>query len=137
MISKKELNNRIGDNYRQINRHGSSLNELRVRVHGLEAGQDDNHSRIAQIERILTNTRTPSPEIKQLQQHIGNLCRQVQCGVVGHKFQLVEVAHFAILSKNIAADRFGLFRCKECGLTIKRELTKQEVEAAKKLGMIK
>lgn len=133
MISKKELNNRIGDNYRQINRHSSSLNELRARMHGLEAGQDDNHSRIAQIERILTNTRTPSPEIKQLQQHIGNLCRQVQCGIVGHEFRL----RLALSANKELTKYDGAFECKECGLTIKRELTKQEVEAAKKLGMIK
>jgi len=85
-----------------------------------------------QINNAFSHIRNIRQQNLEACSKISTLTRQVQCGVVGHKFQLVEVVHSAILSKN-----FGLFRCKECGLTIKRELTKQEVEAAKKLGMIK
>ena len=108
MISKKELQ------HQQINNAFSHIRNIRQQIRDLIFHVDENKQNLEACSKIST------------------LTRQVQCGVVGHKFQLVEVVHSAILSKN-----FGLFRCKECGLTIKRELTKQEVEAAKKLGMIK
>jgi len=71
---------------------------------------------------------------------IQKLQGQVRCGITGHNFELTKGV-WAIYSTDEVVQKVvgyrGRFECRNCGLFYTRKLTTQEINAAKKLGLIK
>lgn len=70
--------------------------------------------------------------VENQQLNIENLQNKVQCGMPGHKFQLQNLLE----DQNIIGESTfsGEFKCCNCGAVICRNMTLEEVEAAKKLN---
>ena len=121
MMSKKELLNRYNVVF-------ESLAATQRQVKDLVSSQQDICSYIRRMERYMTSTYSTPPEIKRLHQ-------QIQCGVTGHEFAM-ECAWLHDSNPDRLACFRGRLKCKKCSLIVTRELTPQEITAAKKLGMV-
>ena len=144
MISKKELDDRTWENFKQINRHGNSLKELRRQI--VRLSEQDNH--LVSIGRVITermnnidraygnaisavNSKFNALDVAA-KVEIDALKKQIQCGIVGHKFELMVVT-----IDNTDDGRYnGQFKCTNCGVEVTFELDEQEIESARTLGMI-
>lgn len=164
MISKKKLDDRIWRNYNQISWQGDSLGELRKQLASCKHANQVLWERIICLEYSSGYSSELQQRVRQLQERMNNLgencsnsvtaisgrlnaldCaakveidalkKQVQCGIVGHKFELMVVT-----IDDIDADRSkcfnGHFKCTNCGVEVTFILDEQEIESARTLGMI-
>lgn len=139
MISKKELQEQISELKSAISKHATKIYLNEKNIHDLEAGCQD-------IIRMCCFEHSPAPVSPETLE----LKKQVQCGVMGHDFKFKKftsvfrgkgffVTTFSCGAANTNQEQTlakqGIFKCEKCGLEITRKLTKQEIEAAKKLGL--
>ena len=93
-----------------------------------------------QVGRLAERFKAQSEESSRVLNEFWKLQGQVKCGMTGHNFELTK-GIWAIYSTDEVVQRVigyrGRFECRKCGLLYTRKLTTQEVNAAKKLGLIK
>ena len=66
--------------------------------------------------------------------HVSELETQIQCGVSGHKFYLVQNPWQLFDNNSKQWVSLGIFECSVCKLRVTRRMTSAEIQAAKKLG---
>lgn len=102
MISKKELDERMNNIDKA---YGNAISAVNSKFNALDVA--------AKVE-------------------IDALKKQIQCGIVGHKFELMVVT-----IDNTDDGRYnGQFKCGKCGVEVTFVLDEQEIESARTLGMI-
>lgn len=76
-------------------------------------------------------------QIRTLFDNYNKLQKQIECGLAGHDFEITEnVWSVCELGTMKTIGYRGRFRCRHCNISYTRDLTTQEVNAAKKLRLI-
>lgn len=81
-----------------------------------------------QIDALMTLLAATQDRVEQLEW-------QIQHSATGHEFKLKDT-YCELRSPGKIKAVWGKFVCRKCDLQIARKLTKQEIAAVKKLGMI-
>ena len=123
---------------------------LRKQVDCLEERIEDvQHENIKRCREAVKCSQHADRSVEKLKDSIQKLQGQVRCGITGHDFKLAGITgHNFKLTKGISpiystgkvalkvVGYRGRSECRNCGLSYTRKLTTQEVNAAKKLGLI-
>lgn len=113
---------------------------LRKQVDYLEERIENvQHENVKRCREAVKCSQHVDRSVEKLKDSIQKLQDQVRCGITGHNFKLTKgISPIYSTGKVVlkVVGYRGRSECRNCGLSYTRKLTTQEVDAAKKLGLI-